>query len=93
MDRFELVNRMTVECISRRDQLSADIAILLKRIRDLHDEEALLRNDLRNNKTDEKRYTDEWNSLRTQKKNVSEVFDYLLDKQAVCTSFYGCFIS
>ena len=70
-----------MDCISKRDQLSADIAILLKRIKTIHDEESLLRNDLRNNIIDEKRYTEECNSLRVQKKNVT---DLMLAKQSDC---------
>ena len=70
-----------MDCISKRNQLSADIAVLLKRIKDIHDEESLLRNDLRNNIIDEKRYTEECNSLRIQQKNVSEL---LAAKQVNC---------
>lgn len=59
--------RMSEECKVKHEQLSSDIRVLLERIKNIHDEEVLLRNDLRNNLLDETRFTDELGDLNQKK--------------------------
>lgn len=72
---------MSSSCISKRNQLTADIEILLNRIKGIHDEETFLRNDLRNNLTDQKRYTKEYDALSMQKERLSDQIDSLINTQ------------
>ena len=58
---------MSEECKVKHEQLSSDISVLLERIKNIHDEEVLLRNDLRNNLLDETRFTDELGDLNQKK--------------------------
>lgn len=72
---------MSSSCIAKRNQLTADIEILLNRIKEIHDEETFLRNDLRNNLTDQKRYRQEYDVLSQQKEKLSEQIDSLVNTQ------------
>lgn len=72
---------MSSSCIAKRNQLTADIEILLNRIKEIHDEETFLRNDLRNNLTDQKRYRQEYDVLSQQKEKLSEEIDSLVNIQ------------
>ena len=61
-----------------KDQLTSDINVLLKRIKDIHEEESLMRNDLRNNMTDLKRYEAEVKELRLQRQDFRDEYELLL---------------
>ena len=64
---------MSEECKVKHEQLSSDISVLLERIKNIHDEEVLLRNDLRNNLLDETRFTDELRLVKLgQQANLQE---------------------
>ena len=58
---------MSEECRKKHEQLSSDISVLLKRIKHIHDEESLLRNDLRNNILDERRFMNELETMYSKK--------------------------
>lgn len=64
--------------IARHEQLSSDIEILLGRIKGIHDEEVLHRNDLRNNITDQKRFTKELQRLQCRRHTLTTQYEYLL---------------
>ena len=69
---------MSLDAINKRDQLTSDINVLLKRIKDIHEEESLMRNDLRNNITDLKRYEAEVKELRLQRQDFRDEYELLL---------------
>lgn len=69
---------MSLDAINKRDQLTSDINVLLKRIKDIHEEESLMRNDLRNNMTDLKRYEAEVKELRLQRQDFRDEYELLL---------------
>lgn len=69
---------MSLDAINKRDQLTSDINVLLKRIKDIHEEESLMRNDLRNNMTDLKRYEAEVKELRLQRQDFRNEYELLL---------------
>lgn len=69
---------MSLDAINKRDQLTSDINVLLKRIKDIHEEESLMRNDLRNNITDLKRYEAEVKELRLQRQDFRNEYELLL---------------
>ena len=69
---------MSLDAINKRDQLTSDINVLLKRIKDIHEEESLMRNDLRNNMTDLKRYEGEVKELRLQRQDFRDEYELLL---------------
>lgn len=66
--------RMSEECKTKHAQLTSDISVLLERIKSIHDEEVLLRNDLRNNLLDETRFTDELGDLNEKKSKVERTY-------------------
>ena len=70
--------RMSEECKLKHQQLSSDISVLLERIKNIHDEEVLLRNDLRNNLLDETRFTDELSDLNEKKAKAERSYVKLL---------------
>ena len=69
---------MSLDAINKRDQITSDINVLLKRIKDIHEEESLMRNDLRNNMTDLKRYEAEVKELRLQRQDFRDEYELLL---------------
>ena len=69
---------MSLDAINKRDQLTSYINVLLKRIKDIHEEESLMRNDLRNNMTDLKRYEAEVKELRLQRQDFRNEYELLL---------------
>ena len=69
---------MSLDAINKRGQLTSDINVLLKRIKDIHEEESLMRNDLRNNMTDLKRYEAEVKELRLQRQDFRDEYELLL---------------
>ena len=54
---------MSPQTLAKQEQLSSDITILLRRIKEIHEEEMLHRYDLRNNFTDWRRYEEEREKL------------------------------
>lgn len=65
---------MSEECKVKHEQLSSDISVLLERIKNIHDEEVLLRNDLRNNLLDETRFTGELGDLNQKKAKAERAY-------------------
>ena len=70
---------MSEECTNRQLQLTQDIEVILKRIKRIHEEDLLYRNDLQNNLVDEERYTNECVELRNTIKLLSNQYEHLLD--------------
>lgn len=58
------MSRMSPDLQSTQTQLTADIDILLNRMKETHQREIILRNDLRNNLLDRCRYTQEMTELK-----------------------------
>ena len=71
--------RMSKECTDKQQQLEQDIEVILKRIRRIHEEDLLYRNDLQNNLIDEERYTNECTELRSKIKLLSDQYEHLLE--------------
>lgn len=56
----------------RREELSADIEVILARIRKIHEEELFLRNDMRNNMLDRARFAAELGATKEQRERGQE---------------------
>lgn len=56
----------------RREELSADIEVILARIRKIHEEELFLRNDMRNNLLDRARFAAELGAMKEQRERGQE---------------------
>ena len=74
-----MMTRMSKECTDRQHQLEQDIEVILKRIRRIHEEDLLYRNDLQNNLIDEERYTSECTELRSKIKLLSGQYEHILE--------------
>ena len=72
--------------ITRQEQLTADIAVILDRIKEIHSKELLLRNDLRNNVLDRSRFANELELVKETRRRMLQKEETLDESnQSVCT--------
>ena len=78
--------------LARREQLTSDISVLLTRIKEIHNEEVLNRNDLRNNILDKNRYSEKLTSLQEEQRKWIAQYECLImhpKKESVSSPYKG----
>ena len=83
---------MSASMLAKREQLTSDISVLLTRIREIHNEEVLNRNDLRNNILDRNRYSEKLSCLQEEQKTWIAKYECLImhpKKESVSSPYKG----
>lgn len=69
---------MSSSMLAKREQLTSDISVLLARIKEIHNEEVLNRNDLRNNVLDKQRFSGKLGVLQEEQKRLLNQYESCL---------------